>query len=76
MPKLFTLRGDPFERADHEGIDYARWRFERAFILIPAQAFVAKWLESFKEFPPRQKPASFGIDQVMEKLTTGGTASN
>ena len=40
LPKIFTLRGDPFERADHEGIDYARWRFERAFILIPARAFV------------------------------------
>jgi arylsulfatase A-like enzyme len=73
-PKLFTLRGDPFERADAEGMDYMRWRFERAFVLVPAAAFVARWLESFKEFPPRQKPASFGIDQVMEKVTapTGG----
>jgi arylsulfatase len=68
-PKLFTLRGDPFERADAEGMDYMRWRFERAFVLVPAAAFVARWLESFKEFPPRQKPASFGIDQVMEKVT-------
>jgi arylsulfatase A-like enzyme len=69
LPKLFTLRGDPFERADHEGIDYKHWRADRLFALVPAQAFVMNWLQSFKTFPPRQKPASFGIDQVMEKLT-------
>ncbi len=68
FPKLFSLRADPFERADHEGIDYAKWRLERAFLLVPAQAFVGQWLASFAEFPPRQKPASFGIDQVMEKI--------
>lgn len=69
FPKLFSLRADPFERADHEGIDYAHWRADRMFVLVPAQAYVVNWLQSFKEFPPRQKPASFGIDQVMEKLT-------
>jgi arylsulfatase A-like enzyme len=68
FPKLFTLRGDPFERADHEGIDYPKWRLERAFLLVPAQVFVQQWLSSFKDFPPRQKPASFGIDQVMDKI--------
>jgi arylsulfatase len=74
-PKLFTLRADPFERADHEGMEYARWRADRVFLLVPAQAFIMRWLSSFKEFPPRQEPASFGIDQVMEKLTapTPGT---
>jgi arylsulfatase len=69
VPKLFSLRADPFERADHEGIDYDRWRLERVFLLVPAQAFVANWLQSFKEFPPRQTPASFSIDQVMEQLS-------
>jgi arylsulfatase len=68
LPKLFNLRSDPFERADHEAIDYARWRIDHLFALVPAQAYVAKWLQSFGEFPPRQKPASFSIDQVMEKL--------
>ena len=76
LPKLFTLRGDPFERADHEAIDYERWRVDHLFLLVPAQTYLAKWLSSFKEFPPRQKPASFGIDQVMEKLQEGGTSSN
>jgi arylsulfatase A-like enzyme len=76
LPKLFNLRTDPFERADHEGIDYSRWRIDRIFLLVPAQAFVARWLESFRDFPPRQKPGSFSLDQVMEQLTTGGTGSN
>ena len=57
------MRGDPFERADEEGIGYATWRFERVFAPVPAQAFVANWLQSFKEFPPRQKAATFGIDR-------------
>ena len=67
-PKMFTLRGDPFERAE-ESMDYPRWRAERLFLLVPAQALVARWLSSFQEFPPRQEPSSFGIDEVMEKLT-------
>src|SRR5262249_32602248 len=71
VPKLFTLRGDPFERADEEGIGYDTWRAERVFALVPAQAFVSKWLQSFKQFLPRQKAATFGIDQVMDKLTSG-----
>ena len=71
LPKLFTLRGDPFERADHEGIGYARWRIDRAFMLVPAQAYVSKWLQSFVPFPPRMKAASFGIDAVMRKMTEG-----
>jgi arylsulfatase A-like enzyme len=76
LPKLFNLRTDPFERADHEGMGYARWRIDRVFLLVPAQAFIANWLQSFRDFPPRQKPGSFSLDQVMEQLTTGGTGSN
>ncbi|MBV8099133.1 MAG: arylsulfatase, partial [Verrucomicrobia bacterium] len=62
-------------RADHEAIDYPHWRIDRVFLLVPAQAFVAQWIGSFKEFPPRQKPASFSIDQVMNKLTSGAGAT-
>ena len=71
LPKLFNLCSDPFERADREGIGYPQWRIDRVFLLVPAQAYVAKWISSFKEFPPRQKPASFSIDQVMQKLQEG-----
>jgi arylsulfatase len=71
LPKLFNLRQDPFEIADHEAIGYGKWRFDRLFALVPAQAFVAQWLGSLEEFPPRQKPGSFSLSQVMEKITAG-----
>jgi arylsulfatase A-like enzyme len=67
-PKTFDLRADPFERADVSSIYYADWAFRHAFMLVPVQQGLAKYLQSFKEFPPRQRPASFTIDQVMEKL--------
>ncbi len=74
VPKIFNLRSDPFERADEESILYDRWLIDHVFLLVPAQAYVTQWVSSFKEFPPRQKPASFSMDQVMQKLseTTGG----
>ena len=75
VPKLFDLHADPFERAEYEGIDYSRWRIDRIYLLTPAQAYVAKWLSSFKEFPPRQKPASFSLDQVMATLTNVESSS-
>ena len=75
FPKLFNLRTDPFERADHEGMGYQRWRAERMFALAPAQAFVSNWLQSFVDFPPRQKPGSFSLSQAMDKLTSN-TSTN
>jgi arylsulfatase len=69
FPKLFTLRGDPFERGDLDGAEYKRWRLDRAYMLAPASAYVARWMQSFKDFPPRSKPGSFNLSQVMEKLT-------
>jgi arylsulfatase A-like enzyme len=72
LPKILCLRSDPFERADHDGIGYSTWRAERMFVLVPAQAFVAQHLQTFKEFPPRQKPGSFSLDQVLSKLQESG----
>jgi len=72
VPKLFDLHADPFERAEYEGIDYSHWRADRIFLLVPAQAYVANWLSTFKEFPPRQRPASFNLNQVMTQLTNAG----
>ena len=69
MPKLYNLRADPFERGP-ESIYYADWLAHRTFILVPAQAIVAKYLESFKEFPPRAKAASFTVSDAMEKITS------
>ena len=70
VPDLYNLRSDPFERATEDAdIFYSKWKADRAFLLVPAQAIVAEFLETFKEFPPRQKPASFSIDQALEKAT-------
>jgi arylsulfatase A-like enzyme len=75
-PILTNLRMDPFERARQEdAMGYQRWWMQHAFAIAPASAYVAKWLESFKEFPPRQKPGSFNLDNVMEKLTAGSPGS-
>ena len=71
LPKLFNLRSDPFETADHEGMDYERWRIEHVFVLVPAQQYVGKFLATFKEFPPSQKPGTFGIDQALQSLQAG-----
>jgi arylsulfatase len=71
LPKLFNLRSDPFETADHEGMDYNRWRVEHLFVMVPAQQYVGKFLATFKEFPPSQRPGSFSLDQVMESLQRG-----
>ena len=68
VPKIFNLRTDPYERADVTSNTYYDWLLEHVFILVPAQAGVAEFLQSFKEFPPRQKAASFGVDQVVDKM--------
>ncbi len=68
-PTLTNLRMDPFERAEEENaMGYQRWYMERMFLIAPAGAYVAQWLQSFAEFPPRQKPGSFNLDRVMEKV--------
>jgi arylsulfatase len=68
VPKLFNLRMDPFERADVTSNTYWDWYLSKAYMIMPAQAMVARFLDTFKEFPPRQKAASFTIDQVMQKM--------
>ncbi len=70
IPKIFNLRTDPYERADITSNTYYDWLLDHAFTLMPAQAHVGQFLASFKEFPPRQKAASFSIDQVLEQLQT------
>ena len=75
LPALYDLRADPFERASHEAIGYSTWRIDRVFLLVPAQAYVANWLATFKEFPPRQEPASFSLDQVMRKIMDAAGAN-
>ncbi len=69
-PKLFNLRMDPYERADVTSNTYWDWLIDHAFLFVPAQGYVGKFLATFREFPPRQKAASFTIDQVLERLQT------
>ncbi|MGA9235672.1 MAG: hypothetical protein WBV91_12665, partial [Desulfobacterales bacterium] len=74
VPLMFNLRRDPYERAEITSNTYYDWLLDRAFLLVPAQAYVGQFLATFKEFPPRQKAASFSLDQVMEQLKApGGT---
>jgi arylsulfatase len=74
VPKIFNLRTDPYEFADVTSNTYWDWVFDHVFVLVPAQALVGQFLETLKEFPPRQKAASFSIDQVVEKLSSAAGA--
>ena len=71
FPKLFNLRTDPFERADITSNTYYDWVLDHAWAFVPAQAYVARMIQSLAEFPARQEPASFNVEQVMEKLKAG-----
>jgi arylsulfatase A-like enzyme len=68
LPKIFNLRMDPYERADITSNTYYDYVLNHSFLLIPAQQYVGKFLKSFKDFPARQKAASFSIDQSLEVL--------
>ncbi len=68
-PMVTNLRMDPFELAPDIGMGYQRWYLDHMFIIAPAASYVGNWLQSFREFPPRQKPGSFNLDRVMESVT-------
>ncbi len=68
VPLIFNLRRDPYERAQHTSNTYYDWLLDHVYLLLPANAYVANFLETFKEFPPRQKAASFNLEKVLETL--------
>ena len=70
VPKLFNLRMDPFERADQTSNTYWDWMLDNLYLLLAATGIVTEFLATFEEFPPRQKAATFTIDQVVDKLNT------
>ena len=72
VPLLIDLLADPFERTPHDAELYRQWQTEHVFLLVPAQAYVGRFLETFREFPQRQKVGSFSLDQVMQQLSTPG----
>ncbi len=72
LPKMFNLRTDPYERADVTSNTYYDWVLDHAFLLVPAQDYVGKFLATFREYPARQKAASFNLDEIMKKLQESG----
>lgn len=68
LPKMFNLRTDPYERADITSNTYYDWLIDHAFLIVPAQRYVGRFLATFKEYPPRQRAASFNLDEVARKL--------
>jgi len=68
VPKIFNLRTDPYERADITSNTYYDWLLDHAFLMVPAQAYVGQFLMTFKDYPQRQKAASFNLDEVLQKL--------
>jgi arylsulfatase len=75
-PKLFNLRRDPFERADENSNTYWDWYISHAYAIYAMQAVVANQIDAFEKFPPRQKPGSFNLDEVMRKVTEAGSSAN
>ena len=69
FPKLFNLRTDPYEFADITSNTYWDWVVKNGILVLTGSAIVGKFLETFKEFPPVQKPNTFTIDQAMEKMS-------
>jgi len=74
VPLIFNLRRDPYERAYFTSNTYYDWMIDRAFMLVPAQGYVGNFLQTFQEFPPRQKAAKFNLDDVMQKMLNPGGA--
>ena len=70
-PLIVNLRSDPFERAQDESIGYSHWWVQHMFMIAPAAAHVGEWLQSFRDFPPRQKPGTFNLNHVMEAISRG-----
>jgi arylsulfatase len=68
LPKIFNLRTDPYERADITSNTYYDWLLDHAFLMVPAQAYVGQFLMTFKDYPQRQKAASFNLNEVLDKL--------
>ena len=72
VPKVFNLRTDPYERADITSNTYYDWLLDHVFLFVPAQDFVGQFLLTFKDYPQRQKAATFNLDEVLARLKESG----
>jgi arylsulfatase A-like enzyme len=69
IPKVFHLRRDPLERADTDSNGYNNWWDKKVAIAgAQGQVAVGRFVQSFQQFPPRQRPGTFTVDQIMEAL--------
>jgi arylsulfatase A-like enzyme len=68
FPKLMNLRTDPFEEAALSSVHYWGWRVEHLYLLVPAGAIVAQFMQSMLEFPPRQSPESWTPEAMLEGI--------
>jgi len=76
LPKIFNLRTDPYEFADVTSNSYYDWVIHNMYFLFVAQTMAGKFAESFKEFPPAQRPGSFTIDDAMKKMSEVAAGSS
>ena len=76
LPKLFNLRTDPYEFADQTSNTYYEWFCQNAYFIYAAQAGAAKFVETFRDFPPIQKPGSFTIDDAVAKMGEAAAGSS
>jgi arylsulfatase len=76
VPKIFNLLTDPYERADITSNTYWDWMLDHAFALVPAQVIASRFLATFQAYPPRQKAASFSLEDVIEKMTAAASGGH
>jgi hypothetical protein len=69
LAKFYDLHSDPFERADVTSNTYWDWLIDHAYIQYGAVAEIAQYLETYKEYPPSQRPASFSVEGLVECRT-------
>jgi arylsulfatase len=66
LPKIFNLRRDPFERADHNSNTYWDWMIDKAAWMYMAGAVTTQYLQTFQQYPPSQRPDSWSIDKLTD----------
>lgn len=68
IPLIFDLRMDPFERAQHNSNQFNHWQTQNQFLAMPALPIVAQFVATFQEFPPRQRPAKFNVEDITNAI--------
>jgi arylsulfatase len=75
LPKIINLRTDPYEFAPITSNTYYDWMLHNDYFIFGAQAAAAKFAETFREFPPVQRPNSFTVDEAMSKMNEAASST-